>query len=77
MGSKLDLEDSRKVTREEAEAKARAWGCPYIETSGKTRHNVMEVYSQIIRMIQSRKHELGLSAKEAAPKAKAKKCTIL
>ncbi|KAJ9051991.1 hypothetical protein DSO57_1038624 [Entomophthora muscae] len=77
VGSKLDLEDSRKVTYEEAEAKARAWGCPYIETSGKTRHNVEEVYTQILHMIQSRKNDQGLSSKEAPPKKKTKKCLIL
>ncbi|KAI0244343.1 hypothetical protein L0F63_004264 [Massospora cicadina] len=77
VGNKLDLEDSRKVTQEEAEAKARAWGCPYVETSGKTRHNVEEVYTQILRMIQARKTNERSNNKETPPKKKSKKCIIL
>ncbi|CAG8479848.1 10647_t:CDS:2 [Ambispora leptoticha] len=55
VGNKSDLAQIRKVTREEAQRKALEWGCPYIETSAKTRQNVDEVYTQLMRKIRERK----------------------
>ncbi|CAG8540983.1 107_t:CDS:2 [Paraglomus occultum] len=56
VGNKADLANShRKVTKEEATAKAAEWGCPYIETSAKTRLNVDEVYTELMRKIRARK----------------------
>jgi len=56
VGNKADLAIShRKVTKEEATAKAAEWGCPYIETSAKTRLNVEEVYTELMRKIRARK----------------------
>ena len=45
----------RKVSKSEAEAKAREWGCPYVETSAKTRINVDEVYETLLRKIIEQK----------------------
>lgn len=44
VGNKADLEDLRKVTKEEAGMRAKKWGCQYVETSAKTRQNVEEIY---------------------------------
>ncbi|CAG8524850.1 1212_t:CDS:2 [Paraglomus brasilianum] len=56
VGNKADLANSyRKVTKDEAAAKAAEWGCPYIETSAKTRLNVDEVYTELMRKIRARK----------------------
>jgi hypothetical protein len=46
VGNKADLSDLRKVSKQEAQARARQWGCEYVETSAKTRQNVDEVYFQ-------------------------------
>lgn len=43
VGNKSDLEDRRKVSAEEATAKASEWGVQYVETSAKTRANVDKV----------------------------------
>ncbi|XP_037830438.1 ras-related protein ralB-A isoform X2 [Kryptolebias marmoratus] len=40
VGNKSDLEDRRKVSVDEAAAKAGEWGVQYVETSAKTRANV-------------------------------------
>ncbi|KAF7725760.1 hypothetical protein EC973_009377 [Apophysomyces ossiformis] len=55
VGNKVDLEHLRKVTGSEASSLAAEWGCPYIETSAKTRQNVEEVYTMLMRQIRERK----------------------
>ena len=44
VGNKCDLEDRRKVTREEGEASANSFGIPYIETSAKSNICVEESF---------------------------------
>ncbi|ORX95465.1 hypothetical protein K493DRAFT_351553 [Basidiobolus meristosporus CBS 931.73] len=72
VGNKTDLDHLRKVSREEAEAKAQEWGCPYVETSAKTRENVEQVYTEIMRKIQNRK-----SVTKVSTKASSQGCCIL
>ena len=43
VGNKSDLSDQRKVSKEEASAKANSWGIKYIETSALQDENVKEV----------------------------------
>ncbi|KAI8320798.1 ferrous iron transporter B, partial [Martensiomyces pterosporus] len=43
-GNKIDLEDERQVSREEALALAKEFGCPYIETSAKKNQNINEIF---------------------------------
>ena len=43
VGNKCDLEGNRKVSQEEANAKAAEWNVPYVETSAKTNVNVDKV----------------------------------
>ena len=44
VGNKLDLEDERQVTAEEAEALAAEFGAKYMETSAKTPEGVDELF---------------------------------
>ena len=44
VGNKCDLEDRRKVTREEGEEIANSFGIPYIETSAKSNICVEESF---------------------------------
>ncbi|KAG0301188.1 hypothetical protein BGZ98_008558 [Dissophora globulifera] len=73
VGNKADLTQLRKVKHDEAEERAAEWNCPYYETSAKTRHNVDEVYTVLMRKIQQRKE----SAKDRERKGKKGKCLIL
>ncbi|KAF9581012.1 hypothetical protein BGW38_002124 [Lunasporangiospora selenospora] len=73
VGNKADLSQLRKVSYDEASAKAAEWDCPYIETSAKTRHNVDEVYTFLMRKIQQRKE----SAKDRERKGKKARCLLL
>ena len=43
VGNKCDLEGNRKVSQDEANAKAAEWNVPYVETSAKTNVNVDKV----------------------------------
>jgi Ras-related protein Ral-A len=51
----VDLAHLRKVPATEANALASEWHCPYVETSAKTRQNVEEVYTMLMRQIRDRK----------------------
>ncbi|RUS13020.1 hypothetical protein BC937DRAFT_86477, partial [Endogone sp. FLAS-F59071] len=73
VGNKVDLLHLRKVTFSEASARAAEWNCPYVETSAKTRQNVEEVYTQLMRKIRDRKERI--SKREG--KGKKGKCLIL
>ncbi|GAB5591391.1 hypothetical protein Unana1_06291 [Umbelopsis nana] len=73
VGNKVDLEHLRRVSSNEASALASEWNCPYIETSAKTRQNVDQVYTQLMRKIRERKETL----QRAEAKSKKGKCLIL
>jgi len=54
-GNKADLEESRAVEREAGGALAHKIGCPFYETSAKTRQNVEEIFVQIVREVLKQK----------------------
>ncbi|ORZ20726.1 small GTPase superfamily [Absidia repens] len=55
VGNKVDLAHLRKVSTSEAGALAQEWNCEYVETSAKTRQNVDQVYTMMMRQIRDRK----------------------
>ena len=75
VGNKCDVPEERKVSIKEAEQRAQSWGCPYIETSAKTRKNVEEIFEKLMRLIRDKK------ASEAPKDGKIEKekacCTIV
>jgi len=87
VGNKMDLEDKRQVTVEEASSKAQQWNVSYVETSAKTRANVDKVFFDLMRLIRTKKQSSppnagnkgGKTANSAGgkEKKKKKKCTIL
>ncbi|KAJ1730198.1 GTP-binding protein [Coemansia sp. Benny D160-2] len=50
VGNKSDLPNERQVTRAEAEALAKSFGCPYIETSAKENLNIEDVFINSVQM---------------------------
>ena len=58
VGSKLDLENERKVPFNEAKALADSWGMPYIEVSAKNNFNFKESLEILIKNIIKYKSEL-------------------
>ncbi|KAI9031554.1 small GTPase superfamily [Phycomyces nitens] len=73
VGNKVDLAHLRKVTTEEAQQLAQEWNCDYIETSAKTRYNVDNVYTTLMRQIRDRKEQMSMTDS----RSKKGKCIIL
>eukprot|EP00008_Paramoeba_atlantica_P008901 CAMPEP_0201494978 /NCGR_PEP_ID=MMETSP0151_2-20130828/51249_1 /ASSEMBLY_ACC=CAM_ASM_000257 /TAXON_ID=200890 /ORGANISM="Paramoeba atlantica, Strain 621/1 / CCAP 1560/9" /LENGTH=191 /DNA_ID=CAMNT_0047883651 /DNA_START=122 /DNA_END=697 /DNA_ORIENTATION=- len=57
VGSKCDLSDDREVPTDEGKALAQKWNCPVFETSAKTRLNVDEVFTELVRIVAASKSE--------------------
>ncbi|MHC1590975.1 MAG: Rab family GTPase [Candidatus Helarchaeales archaeon] len=51
VGNKIDLENLRKISPEEAREKALSLNMPYIETSAKTAENIYEAYAKLAKML--------------------------
>jgi Ras-related protein Rab-1A len=51
VGNKVDLVDQREVTEDEVKLYASQKGMPYIETSAKTDHRVVDVFQKIAELI--------------------------
>lgn len=73
VATKVDCEDRREVSREEAQALADQHGVPYIETSSKTGQGVREAFEEAIRQAFTT-NENGVFG--AAPIAQRKRCLI-
>ena len=52
VGNKCDLETERQVTTSEGNDLAKSYGCPFFESSAKTRVNVEESFFAVVREIR-------------------------
>ncbi|KAI1386663.1 ras-domain-containing protein [Hypoxylon trugodes] len=52
VGNKCDLESEREVPRQDGEALAKQFGCPFVETSAKSRTNVDKAFFDLVREIR-------------------------
>jgi GTPase KRas protein len=74
LGNKCDLESERQVTTGEGQDLAKSYGCPFFESSAKTRVNVEESFFELVREIR---RDLNGGKKEVKKKKEFKKCLIL
>ncbi|XP_072519368.1 ras-related protein Rap-2c [Salminus brasiliensis] len=51
VGNKVDLESEREVAGSDGQALAQEWGCPFIETSAKSKTMVDELFAEIVRQM--------------------------
>lgn len=51
VGNKVDLESEREVAGSDGRALAQEWGCPFIETSAKSKTMVDELFAEIVRQM--------------------------
>lgn len=72
VGNKCDMEEERKVSKEDGEVLAKKFGnnCEYIEASAKTKHNVEEIFFRNVRKCRDLKN--GIVGKEAEVKLETK-----
>jgi len=68
VGNKCDLETERQVTTGEGQDLAKSFGCPFFESSAKTRVNVEECFYELVREIRK-----DLAGPNTNNKGKAKK----
>ncbi|KAI1470338.1 ras-domain-containing protein [Daldinia caldariorum] len=62
VGNKCDLESEREVPRQDGEALAKQFGCPFVETSAKSRTNVDKAFFDLVREIRNYNRNMqGLS----------------
>ena len=47
--AQIDLESEREVRTAEGATLAQEWGCPFLETSAKSKRNVDELFAEIVR----------------------------
>ena len=73
IGNKFDLEVKRQVTSAEGRDLAKSFGCPFLESSAKTRVNVEESFYTLVREIRKETEKVNKSGK---PK-KSKNCRVL
>jgi GTPase SAR1 family protein len=52
VGNKCDMEDKRQVSYDQGKKLADEWGCPFLETSAKTKINNEECFYQVVREIR-------------------------
>ena len=69
VANKIDLENQRTVSMIEGMELAKKLNCPYFETSAKTRFNVENSFSQLVRDI--RKFDLEIENKKRGKKSNA------
>eukprot|EP01089_Gocevia_fonbrunei_P014163 TRINITY_DN3814_c0_g1_i1.p1 TRINITY_DN3814_c0_g1~~TRINITY_DN3814_c0_g1_i1.p1 ORF type:complete len:196 (-),score=26.08 TRINITY_DN3814_c0_g1_i1:3-590(-) len=62
VGSKCDLHDQRQVPTSEGEDLAKKLKCPFYETSAKTKHNVDEVFTELVKLVTDYKKRNGLGS---------------
>ncbi|KAI0847507.1 ras-domain-containing protein [Daldinia vernicosa] len=66
VGNKCDLESEREVPRQDGEALAKQFGCPFVETSAKSRTNVDKAFFDLVREIRNYNRNMqGLSTNNA------------
>mmetsp|Transcript_14577 Transcript_14577/g.24101 ORF Transcript_14577/g.24101 Transcript_14577/m.24101 type:complete len:191 (-) Transcript_14577:32-604(-) len=77
IGNKCDLNNDRQVTTTEGQDLAKAFGCPFFETSAKARINVEESFYQLVREVRKDNQRKNGGGGKPTKGGKKKGCSIL
>jgi Ras-related protein Rap-1A len=61
VGNKCDLEDERVVMKDQGQHLAKQFNCAFMEASAKAKINVSEIFSNLVRQINSKTPDKGYS----------------
>lgn len=76
-GNKCDLEADRQVTTGEGQELAKSFGCPFFESSAKTRINVEESFYELVREIRKELQGESKDGKKKKGKKAKPNCSLL
>eukprot|EP00727_Mastigamoeba_balamuthi_P008368 m51a1_g4153 putative ras gtpase (202) ;mRNA; f:250043-250763 len=65
-GNKCDLEAERQVKEEAGKEVAQRWGCAFFETSARTKANIDEAFTQLVRMMRAVHHKIERASLESS-----------
>lgn len=65
VGNQCDKIHEREVTKQEGADKAKAFGCPFLETSAKTATNVERIFTDLVRSLRLTKPAEGGEASQS------------
>jgi len=77
VGNKCDLESERQVSKAEGQDLAKSFGCPFLETSAKSRINVEESFFELVREIRKQTGSTKGDPKKKKGGKKAPPCSLL
>ena len=77
VGNKCDLEENRSVTVEEGQKLASSFGCPFFESSAKTRLHVEDIFFQLVREVRKETQRLGAKGSAHRGNGRLRQCRIL
>lgn len=77
VANKCDLTQEREVSEAEGAELANQLGCPFVETSARTAHNVERLFKDIIYLLRMTETIGPGSPRALATKSKRSKCVIM
>ena len=74
VGNKIDMEEERKVSKDEGKKLADELGFPFVETSAKTGINVNETFEDLVERVDKIYGNMTQNKKNLSFQAKGRKC---
>ena len=76
VGNKCDLEDERVVSKDQGQQLAKQFNCAFMEASAKAKVNVPEIFSSLVRQINSKQTDRSSGKPQKSKKSKSTCCCL-